>query len=55
MGEPMTRRPSPRSHLTARASVLLMLAAIVVLGLLPGLLFDVTDPAIQSVVAALGK
>jgi NADH-quinone oxidoreductase subunit M len=32
-----------------------MLAGIVVLGLLPGLLFHVTDPAIGHVVAALGK
>ena len=32
-----------------------LLVAIVVLGLLPGLLFDVTNPAIDHVVAAFGK
>jgi hypothetical protein len=32
-----------------------LLAGIVILGLLPGLMFHITDPAIHSVVAAFGK
>jgi NADH-quinone oxidoreductase subunit M len=32
-----------------------LLVAIVVLGVLPGLLFDVTNPAIEAVVSAIGK
>ena len=32
-----------------------LLAAIVVLGILPGLLFDVTNPAVDVVLSAIGK
>jgi NADH-quinone oxidoreductase subunit M len=42
-------------HWPEWASWLPLLAAIVAFGLLPGLLFHVTDPAIHAVVATIGK